>query len=157
LQAGPSQWPRLQLAPAGQGSNAALVVDFKVQGDKTINTVLLGKKHLKKSGQASPMGEGDEGWPDGRYVLVGTNSENVAVLSDPRENFEPKPEQWLDHDFFRVEKARSIEVAFPAASNSWKLTRETEAGDWKLSGAKANEPLDPSKVMGVSNPFNSAS
>ena len=54
-----------------------------------------------------------------------------------------------------MEKPRSIEVTFPVATNSWKLTRETEAGEWKLADAKADEPLDLSKAAGVSNPLNS--
>src|SRR5438105_10757152 len=39
--AGPSQLPRLALAP-GQGTNSALVVDFKDAHDKTLKTLLLG-------------------------------------------------------------------------------------------------------------------
>jgi hypothetical protein len=157
MQAGPSQWPRLQLVATGQGTNAALIVEFKGAGDKTINTLLLGKKHLQKSDQASPFGGGDEGWPDGRYVKVGADSQDVAVISDPLENIEPNPGQWLDRDFFRIEKARSIDVQFPVATNSWKLARQTEAGDWKLDGAKTNEVVDPAKIGTVANPFNAPS
>jgi Domain of unknown function (DUF4340) len=152
-QAGPSQMPRLQLAANGQGTNAPLVVELKGANDKTINTLLLGKMHLSSRG-AAPMGEGDAGFPDGRYVKVGADSAEVAVVSNPFENIEPKPEPWLSKDFFKVEKPRSIEVTFPAATNSWKLTRETETSEWKLAGAKADEPLDSSKAAGISNPLN---
>src|SRR4051812_23233610 len=55
---GPSQLPRLALvAGQGQGSNAAVVVDFKDQSDKSIKTLLLGKKHMRKSDRPSPYGE----------------------------------------------------------------------------------------------------
>src|SRR5256885_13250175 len=50
---GPSQLPRLQLAP-GTGTNTPLVVDLKDQSDKTIKALLLGKKHMKKSDRPSP-------------------------------------------------------------------------------------------------------
>src|ERR1022692_2189279 len=50
---GPSQLPRLQLAPPGQGTNSAVVVEFKGQGDKLIQVLRLGKKHLKKSNRPS--------------------------------------------------------------------------------------------------------
>ena len=79
-----------------------------------------------------------EGWPDGRYIMVGTGSKTVAVISDPLSNMEPKPDQWLNKDFFKVEKIRSIAVAYPVATNSWKVTRDSEtANDWKLSDAQA--------------------
>ena len=93
----------------------------------------------KSEGRPSPMGEmgENEGWPDGRYVMVGTGAKTVAVVSDPLSNLEAKPEQWLNKDFFKVEKIRSIAVAYPVATNSWKVTRDTEtATDWKLADAK---------------------
>jgi len=153
---GPSQLSRLSLTP-GPGTNAAVVVDFKDQSDKTIKSLLLGKKHMRKSDRPSPMGDmGEQGWPDGRYVKV-PNAENVSLVSEPFDRIEPKPEQWLNKDFFKIEKARSVAVTFPNATNSWKLTRETETAEWKLAEAKPSEQLDASKASGVANPFSSAS
>src|SRR5712675_67358 len=98
---GPSQLPRLWLVP-GNATNAALVVDFKDKSDKTLKSLLLGKKHMKKSDRPSPYGDmGEEGFPDGRYVKRG-DSPNVAVISDALANIEPKPDQWLNKDFFKV-------------------------------------------------------
>ena len=156
---GPSQLQRLRLVP-GQGTNSALQVDFKDQHEKTIRTVLLGKKHMRKQDRPSPMGEmgdmGDEGWPDGRYVKT-PDSDNVTLISESFDRIEPKPDQWLNKDFFKIEKVRSIAVAFPNATNSWKLTRETETGDWKLTDAKPGEELDKSKSSSVVNPLSSPS
>jgi len=150
---GPLQLARMELAQ-GQGTNSAVVVEFKDQGEKLIRTLLLGKKHMKKSPSPSPT-EGDEGFPDGRYVAVGTNSQNVALISDPLDNVDAAPDQWLNKDFIKVEKPKSIEVVFPIATNSWKLTRETETGDWKLANTNAGEELDSSKAAGVTSPFGS--
>src|SRR6266567_3107835 len=153
---GPSQLSKLLLVP-GQGTNSAMVVEFKDQSGKPIRTLLLGKKHMKKGDRRpSPYGDmGEEGWPDGRYVKVGNDSESVSVISDALANIEPKPDQWLNKDFFKVEKARSIAVSFPNATNSWKLTRETESGEWKLADPKPAEQLDSSKASGVANPLSS--
>lgn len=157
-QVGASQLPRLQLATSGQGTNAPVVIEFKGQNDKAIATLLLGKMHLNSRGAASmPGGEGEAGWPDGRYVKTGADSENVAVISDPLENIEPKPESWLSKDFIRVEKPRAIQVEFPVATNSWTVTRETESGEWKLAGTKPGEELDPGKSSSLSNPLGSPS
>ncbi|MBC8096950.1 MAG: DUF4340 domain-containing protein, partial [Akkermansiaceae bacterium] len=139
-QVGPTQLPRLQLVP-GQGTNSPVVVEFKGAGDKTISTLLLGKMHMNSGRSPSPMGDSG-GFPDGRYVLVGTNSGSVAVISTPFDNIEPKPEDWLSKDLVRVEKAKSVEVNFPVATNSWRLTRETDSGEWKLADAQAEEQLD---------------
>jgi hypothetical protein len=88
---------------------------------------------------------------------VGAISDIVAVISDPLSNIEPKPENWLNKDFFKVEKVKTVAVNFPEATNSWKLSRETEAGEWKLADAKPNEQLDSSKTSSVSNPLSSPS
>jgi hypothetical protein len=151
---GPSQLARYALVP-GAASNSAMVVEFKDQAEKTLKSLLLGKKHMKKSDRPSPFGGdmGDEGWPDGRYVVVGNDSQNVALISDALVNIEPKPEQWLNKDFFKVEKVRSIAVALPVATNSWRLSRETESGEWKLADIKAGEQLDSAKASGVANPL----
>jgi hypothetical protein len=150
---GASQLPRMELA-RGQGSNSAVGVQFDGQGNKPIRTLLLGKKHMKQS-SAPSQPEGEEAFPDGRYVQVGTNSQTVALISDPLDNAEPNPEQWLNKDFIHIEKPKSIEVDFPAATNSWKLTRASETGEWKLADAKPGEDLDSSKSSGVTSPFSS--
>lgn len=149
---GPSQLPRLSLA-SGAGTNSPLVVDFKDQTDKTIRSLSLGKKHTRKSDRPSPFGDMEEGgFPDGRYVKVG-DSDNVILISDALANIEPKPDQWLNKDFFKIEKIRSIAVTSPNPTNSWKLTRETETGEWKLADAKPTEQLDASKASSAANPL----
>jgi hypothetical protein len=156
-QVGPSQLPRMELAP-GQGTHSPVVVEFKGQKDKPIDTLLLGKMHMKAptAGAPSQYG-GNEAYPDGRYVKVGTNSETVALISDPMEAVDTQPGSWLDKDFFHVEKPKTIEVDFPVATNSWKLTRMSEKGDWRLDDAKPGEELDSTKTSGVTSPFSSAS
>jgi hypothetical protein len=158
---GPSQLGRYKLLPPGPGTNTAILVELRDQGGKVIKSLLLGKSHLHKTeAQASPMGEmgGDEGWPDGRYVMVGTAAKTVAVVSHPLSNVEAKPDSWLDKDFFKVEKIRSIAVAYPVATNSWKVTRDTEtASDWKLADAKPDEKLDSSKTSSFSYALSSPS
>jgi hypothetical protein len=148
----------LGLVP-GNGTNAATVVEFKDANDKSLQSLLLGKKHMRKSNQPSPMGEdmeGGGGWPDGRYVKVG-KSDTVAVISDALQNAEPKPEQWLNKDFFKVDKVRVIAVTYPVATNSWKVTRDTESGEWKLADAKTGEQLDSTKTSGLANALSSPS
>ena len=158
---GPSQLGRYKLLPPGPATNTAVLLELRDQGGKVIKSLLLGKTHMRKSeGRPSPMGEmgESEGWPDGRYVMVGTGAKTLAVVSDPLSNVEARPESWLNKDFFKVEKIRSIAVAYPVATNSWKVTRDTEtASDWKLADAKPDEKLDSSKTSSFSYALSSPS
>ncbi len=157
---GQSQLTRLNLVP-GTSTNSAVAVDFKDKNDKPIRSLLLGKKHMKKSNRPNPMmGDMDDdesggGYPDGRYVKTGGDSKDVILISDALANVDTKPDQWLNKDFFKVEKIRSVAVDFPVATNSWKLSRETETGEWKLADAKPTEQLDNSKASGVGNSLSS--
>ena len=86
---GPSQLPRYGLITSS-ASNSAMTVELKDKTDKNIRSLLLGKKHMRKSDRPSPFGEmGDEGFPDGRYVKTGDSSV-VAVISEAFANIEPK-------------------------------------------------------------------
>jgi hypothetical protein len=158
---GASQLGRYKMLPPGPGTNTAVLLELRDQGGKVIKSLLLGKTHQRKAeAQPSPMGDMGEsgGWPDGRYVMVGSAAKTVDVISDPLSNVEAKPESWLNKDFFKVEKIRSIAVAFPVATNSWKVTRETEtASDWKLADAKPDEKLDSSKTSSFSSALSSPS
>jgi hypothetical protein len=155
---GPSQMGRFELLPPGTGSNTATAIEFKDQSGKSLGSLLLGKKHMKKSPAGSAMpGMGDEGWPDGRYVLTAAGAASVALISDPLDTVQPKADQWLNKDFLNVENPRSIAVQFPEATNSWKLTRASETNDWALADAKAGEKLDSSKISSVTSPLSSAS
>lgn len=153
---GPSQLGRFELLAPGAGPNTGTQVEFKNADGKSLGSLLLGKKHMAKPAANSQFGGmGDTGWPDGRYVMAGSGTKTVALVSDALEDVEPKPEQWLDKDFFKIEKSRSISVEFPVATNSWKLTRESETNDWQLADAKPDEKLDSSKISSVTSPFSS--
>jgi hypothetical protein len=149
IRVGPSQLARLELTPS-EGTNSATLVVLKDKEDKPIRTVNLGKKHMRQSSSPSPFG-GDDGWPDGRYVMLGDQAETVSLVSETFSNLEPKPEQWLNKDFFKVEKTKSIAVTYSVATNSWKLTRETETGEWKLAEAQPEEKLDSTKTSSFAN------
>ena len=147
---GTSQLGRFELLPPGAGAHAGTQVELKDQSGKSLATVLLGKPHQRQPAANSQFGEG---FPDGRYVMVGTGAKTVAVISDPLENVQPKPEQWLNKDFFSIEKPASVAVQFPEATNSWKLARASETNDWQLVDAKPGEKLDSAKISSVTNPF----
>ena len=153
---GASQFGRFELLPPGAGANAGTQVELKDAAGKTRQVLLLGKKHMRKpAGNSGFGGMDDGGWPDGRYVMADSGAKTIAVVSETLDDLQPKPESWLNHDFFSIEKPRSIAVQFPEATNTWKLSRASETNDWQLADARANEKLDSSKVSSVTSPFSS--
>ncbi|MCL5096935.1 MAG: DUF4340 domain-containing protein [Candidatus Omnitrophica bacterium] len=157
---GPSQLPRLELVSPDKSTNsqAGTLVELKDKNNKLLGSLLLGKKHMRESSGASPFGD-TGGWPDGRYIMVtnGAAKPNVWLVSDPFTSIEPKPDQWLNKDFLKVDKIRSVSVVSTNATNGWTLARETESGAMKLMDKKDGEELDTSKVSGVSSVLSSAS
>ncbi len=158
VQVGQSQLSRLELLPPDKGANSGTLVEFRDKSGKNVNSLLLGKKHMRKSsgGDESGFGGGG-GWPDGRYIMVGNDVQSVAVVSDSLSNIEPKPEEWLNKDFLKVENLKAISVTTTNATNNWKLEREKENGEWKLADAKAGESLDTAKSSGVTSALSSPS
>ncbi len=151
---GSSQLARLQLLEPGQGTNGAVRVEFQDAAGKTVAALLLGKKHMRKGGGPSPMGGmggDDAGWPDGRWVQDASRPTLAALVSEPFTEVEGKPERWLNKDFFKVEKLKSIAVVHPEATNSWKVYRESEGGELKLADPQGEEVLDTGKASSVGN------
>jgi hypothetical protein len=140
---GPSQLQRLHLVAPGEPGGTGTLLSFKAGSGDEIATVLLGRQHMRQSSEPSPMG-GDS-WPDGRYLRVLNGSERVVVVSDALSEVEPKADRFLNKDFFRVEKVKSLAVT-PPDGPAWQLIRETEGGAWQLMDAGADEALDTAKA-----------
>jgi len=155
VEVGATSLGRLELLPPERGTNSGTLVEFKDKSGKTINSLLLGKKHMRESKGESQFGGG--GWPDGRYLMVGNDVQTVAVVSEPFSNVEAKPEEWLNKDFFKVEKLKSISVTTTNATNNWKLSRDSETNEWKLADLKANEQVDTGKISWVNSALSSPS
>jgi hypothetical protein len=156
VKVGPSQMGRLELnAPDKGGSNAATLVEFKDSKGTNLKSLLLGKKYSKAAPEDSQFGGG--GFPVGRYVMVPGAENKVWLINDALSQVEAKPENWLNKDFFKVEKLKSISVTHPEGTNSWTLMREKEGGDLKLADTKEGENLDTGKASGAGYALSSPS
>lgn len=149
VRVGPSRLPVLELVPPDK-NGAGVLMELKDSSGKTTKSLLLGAKHMREATGDSPFG-GDSAWPDGRYVMVDGNPENIALVSDPLTQVEPRPQDWISKDWFKVEKLKSVSLVSTNATNNWKVARETEAGPWKLVDAKPGEELDTSKSSSVTS------
>jgi hypothetical protein len=150
---GPSQLGRLQLTEPGQDANGSTRLDLKNAGDKRLAALLLGKKYLRNSDQA--LGQG-AGIPAGRYVMAQDGSNRVFLVSETLDEVQTKPEQWLSHDFVRVENPKSVAVAGATPGINWKVARDDASAPWKLVDAKRGEELDSAKVQSLANVFANA-
>lgn len=152
---GASQFARLELLDPSKGKDSGTLLEFKDAGDKMIQSAILGKKQIKKSDRPSQFGE--DGFPIGRYVLLPNDTKNVFLIADALSDIEAKPENWLNKDFFKIEKVKSISLISTNATNSWHLSRTNESGGWTLAEPKAGEQLETNKVSGVANSLSSPS
>jgi len=90
--------------------------------------------------------------------MVPGGESKVWLINDPLTQVEAKPENWLNKDFFKVEKLKSISVTHPGGgTNSWALTRDKEGGDLKLADVKEGENLDNGKASGAGYALSSPS
>lgn len=153
---GASQWGRVDLvdpAKAEAGTtNTATVVELKDKDGKPVRSLWLGKKQMRSSG-------GDEfgGFPVGRWVALPETRDRVFVVSETFSEVEPKPENWLSKDFFKVEKLRAISRISAEATNTWSLARTNETADWVLVDAQPDETVDKSKLSSFNWAFSSPS
>ncbi len=158
VEVGKSQYGRLELlSPVdNQSTNAGTLVEFKGTNAANLKTIVLGKK-LTKESAGGQFGGGGE-YPVGRYVMVPENQAKVWLVSETFSSIETKPEQWLNKDFFKVEKVKAVSVTYPdKPTNSWSAFRETESGDWKLADTKPEENFDHSKASGLNYALSSPS
>jgi len=151
---GPSLWPRLQVAEPGAGTNSGVRLQFKDAAGKDLGTIVLGKKHMRQSSEPSQFG--GEGWPDGRYLRV-PGADRVVLVSDAFSEIETRPDRFLNKEFIKAEKLRSISVTHTDQTNSWAVSRETETGPWSLRDPAETEKLDTTKTSSfnylLSNPM----
>jgi len=150
---GPSQLGRLQLGePGGDPNSSGTLIDLKGTNDQRLSALLLGKTFLRNSEQVP----GQNGFPVGRYVMTQDGANRVFLIGETMDDAQTKPEQWLSHDFVKVEGPKLVAVAGTNPGMNWTLTRESPTTPWKLTDAKAGEEFDVAKVSGLANLFASA-
>lgn len=149
VEVGASQYGRLTLVnpTENQSTNSGTLVEFKDAKGTTTKSMILGK-NVTRASEAGPFGGGGE-FPVGRYVLVPENPPRVWLVNETFSNVQTEPEQWLNKDFFKIEKIKSVSVTAPQGSNTWSLARETEGGEWKMKDLQEGENFDNSKASSL--------
>jgi hypothetical protein len=143
---GESLLARVELVEPGKGEGAGTLVELKDAAGKTLAAVVLGRKVLKKD-PGNPLPSAQDGVPAGRYIRVlGGKEDRIVVVSDPLNAAEAQPGRWLDKDFAKIDRVKTLNVE---SENGWKITRDEEWGQWKFAGGGAD--LDPSAAVSAVN------
>jgi Domain of unknown function (DUF4340) len=143
---GESLLPRVELVEPGKGDGSGTLVELKDPAGNALAGLVLGKKVLKKD-PGNPLPAAQDGVPAGRYIRVIGAKDQVVVVSDPLANAEAHPGRWLDKDFAKIERVKTLSVS--ADDGDWKITRDVEWGQWKFAGGGGD--LDASAAVGAVN------
>ncbi len=147
-QVGEKLFPRLELADPGKGQGTGTAIEFKSAAGKPLARLVLGKTVLKKDAM-NPLPSAKDGVPAGRYVRVAGGKDTVVVVSDPLGKAEASPGKWLNKDFFKVDRIKTLAVGPEGAAPHWKITRSEEWGQWRF--ATGGEVLNPSAAVTAVN------
>ncbi len=148
LQVGPSQLGRFDLIEPANGAKGGTLLELKNKDEKRIAALLVGKQYLKKSNQNF----GPAGFPAGRYVMPEDGSKRVALVSDPLQDLVTKPERWLNHDFIKIEKPKTIALEGATPTMNWKLDARERIGRLEVCGretgrrTRQDQSLDPGYI-----------
>ena len=150
--ANPAMLPRVDLVdPTAQtggkaGEGTGTRVELKDATGKSLAAIVLGKTVLKKD-PGNPLPSAQDGVPAGRYVRILGEKDQVAVVNDPLGGAQAQPGRWLDKDFAKIDRVRTLAVANDGGG--WKITRDEEWGQWKLAGGAGD--VDPHGALRAVN------
>jgi hypothetical protein len=152
-QIGASLLPRVELADPGKGEGGGTLIEFRDGAGKVLAGLVLGKKVLKKD-PLNPLPAAKDGVPAGRYVRIVGAKDTVVVVSDPLGKAEADPGRWLNKEFFKAERIRTLAAGPEGAGPHWKIARAEEWGQWKFAGGGE---LNPSAAVAATNRLGSLS
>ncbi|MEO0018325.1 MAG: hypothetical protein RLZZ522_1608 [Verrucomicrobiota bacterium] len=139
IQAGPSFAPRFGLdETATTADKRGLTATFKDAAGTQLAKVSIDQRKAPEN-PASPYGGG----PNGRFVRVDGDDSGIYRVSESFASLSNDPKSWVAQDFVTVEKIKAVSVTeADKPETAWKLTRETEEGQFVLDGAAPGETLD---------------
>ncbi len=157
---GKSKMGRLSLLdPADKAAadgETASVVTFNDKDGKKLATLWMGKVYERSENRPNPYGGGMAMTSAGRYIRRG-DSNFVYLVGDTFKTVVTDPTEWLDNEFIKIEKIKSIAIKSGEAKDDWTLTRKEESGDFAFAKKNKGElELDPAKTSGMKSAFGSS-
>ncbi|MGD9950995.1 MAG: DUF4340 domain-containing protein [Burkholderiales bacterium] len=128
------------------GSGARL--EFRGADGKMLATLVVGSKYFKREPRNPEREAGD-----GRFVLLPDAPQTAFVVADPLPLATAASAPWAAKTGFGAEKVRSMEVAYPGG-HKWRIERERDDADWKLTPLYAGEKVDVIRANSASYSLN---
>jgi hypothetical protein len=126
----------------GKKLDKPALVDLQGASGKSLATLRLGDKHMRKpAGEMDQFG-GGEGYPDGRYVSA-AGSDAVYLVKETLEAFDGDPKSWTETQICTVPSADITAVTLSGQGQTVTLTKKD--GAWTLPGLGEKEEFDTSK------------
>lgn len=154
-QIGESAYARMEVNEPGAEQGAGTLVELKDAEGKAVQSIILGKEVMKTPEANSPFGSTE--FAVGRWVLNQADTSSILTVSETFSDADTDAKDWVNKDFVKVAKLKSVAVTSPTNDFSWTVSRETEGGEWQLAGLKKDEATDSSKLSAVGNPLGSPS
>jgi len=159
VEAAPSYAPRFGMDPSSskpeeRGTDVVLSNDAGTE----LAHITLGK-NLQASGDdpmAAMMGGG--GGSTGRFIRNYADESGVYKVSEMFSSLSPEPKTWLNDDFIKIEKIKSVSVSAKGQADKvdWKVSRADENGEFTLDPALTGETLDTTAASGLKSLFSYA-
>jgi hypothetical protein len=136
---------RLNLDDPGKNpETAGTRVEFLGAENKTLGTLVIGRKYFKRE-----VENPDRALGDGRFVALPAEAGTAYLVGDPLTQANAKSAEWIDRTSFQVEKVKTLEVRTPGGGG-YRIERAGDNADWKLAGLKPGEKLDVSRANAAS-------
>ncbi|MGQ0512322.1 MAG: DUF4340 domain-containing protein [Betaproteobacteria bacterium] len=144
-----------QVEPIGEKDRARLqldasgtAVEFLGADGKPLARYIAGRKHFKTEPEKPETARGD-----GRFILLPGDEKSVVIVSDPLTQASTKSADWIARPGFGAEGVKSLDYR-PASGEGWKIERQGDNADWKLSPLKAGEKLEVTRANAASYSLN---
>lgn len=143
-QVGKTAWAEIHVQPPGEGTEGiGTQIELIGEEGKILESLILGDQISTAGGRSSTQFDGGAQ----RFIRIPNDGDTIWVVSNTFFDMEPKPESWLDKDFFDVQKIKEVTVTPTEAVEGWKVGRPDEVTqEFKLLDAKVGEGLDGSKL-----------
>ena len=155
IESEPSLAPRFGMDPGAKDEkNRGTDVVLSNDAGTELARITLGK-NLESGGDPMSMFGGGS---SGRFIRNHADQSGVYVVSELFSTLSAEPKRWLEDDFLKVEKIKSVSVTPRSKPTeiAWKLTRADESGEFTLDGAKEGENLDPNATTPLKSLFSYA-
>ena len=151
MRAGEKNYGRFELKEPNGGEGSGIKIQLSKNGEGSVGEIVIGKRY-----GGATIDSGQQGGGNGKYVRIGSNKNQVFIVSDSLFDIESSPSGWLEKNPFGIEKSKNITVEH-SDKTKFEFVRENEGDDATLNGLSEEEELNTSNTSTITSPFASFS